>query len=148
MNRFITFDTMYSQGKDLYLPIDKITITLLGEYLWYTYKAFKNNNVSFYVDKKNEKVSAMANKDIKKGEELLVRYGYKYWLNYYLKKHKEHIFNTRQAEKIINNIPNIIKNKPELCADYVRKRLQSDEKSLKLFNEFMNLFIDTDFLKI
>ena len=43
------------------------------------YNHSNNHNIDFYVDPNNHNFEYYANKDVKKGEELLVTYGNEYW---------------------------------------------------------------------
>lgn len=62
----------------VYLYTKNNTICLVFGY-GSIYNHSNNNNINFYVDPNNKNFEYYANKDIKKGEELLVTYGKDYW---------------------------------------------------------------------
>jgi SET domain-containing protein len=62
----------------VYLYTKNNTICLVFGY-GSIYNHSTNNNINFYVDPNNHNFEYYANRDIKKGEELLVTYGKEYW---------------------------------------------------------------------
>jgi SET domain-containing protein len=65
-----------------YADINKLfnSATVLGNGMIYNHA--KNNNINYEVDVENMMFEYTANKEIKKGEELLINYGEQYWKNH------------------------------------------------------------------